>query len=72
MTATPDELAARIEARVRREWPGAHATGRSEFIAPEVRDGGVTDTLLKFVRRVAADEIEKDQQGTGEISGVRR
>lgn len=66
MRATPDEIAARIDARVRREWPGTHAARRVDFIAPEVREGGVTDTLLKFVRQVTAEELAREQ-GTADM-----
>lgn len=65
MTAKPDEIAARIDARVRQEWPGTHAPARKLFIAPEVQDGGVTDTLLKFVRRIAEEEIRRELSAAG-------
>ncbi|HEY8590143.1 MAG TPA: hypothetical protein VIL55_11385 [Naasia sp.] len=64
MRATPDEIAARIDARVRQEWPGTHAARRTDFIAPEVREGGVTDTLLKLVRRVTEEELAREQGAT--------
>jgi hypothetical protein len=60
VTATPEEIAERIDARVRREWPGIRVSSRRTFIAPEIGDGGVTDTLLQLVRRVVQEELERE------------
>ncbi|MCU1571524.1 MAG: hypothetical protein JWR33_2265 [Naasia sp.] len=60
MSGTPEEIAARIDERVRREWPGTHAPARKLFIAPEVQEGGVTDTLLRFVQRIVEEELRTE------------
>ena len=60
MAATPEEIAERIDERIRREWPGTHVGSRSAFIAPQIGDGGVTDTLLRLVRRVIEEELEQE------------
>jgi hypothetical protein len=60
MAATPEEIAERIDARIRREWPGMRVSSRKAFIAPEIGDGGVTDTLLQLVRRVVEEELERE------------
>jgi len=60
MAATAEEIAQRIDERVRREWPGTHVGSRTAFIAPRIGEGGVTDTLLKLVRQVIEDELERE------------
>jgi tripartite-type tricarboxylate transporter receptor subunit TctC len=64
MSATPSELAARIDQRVRAEWPGSRVSTRIEFIAPQIGAGGVTDTLLKLVRQVVEEELQRELAGT--------
>lgn len=60
MTTTPQELASRIVERVRAEWPGSRVSSRAEFIAPQIAEGGVTDTLLQLVHRVAEEELQNE------------
>lgn len=60
MSATAGEIAARIDHRVRAEWPGSRVSTRAAFIAPQIGDGGVTDTLLKLVRQVVEEELERE------------
>lgn len=64
MSANPTEIAARIDARVRAEWPGSRVSTRLEFIAPQIGAGGVTDTLLKLVREIVEDELQRELAGT--------
>lgn len=54
---TTDDLATRVEARVRAEWPGTHITqARGLIEAPEIRDGGSTDALVKLMARIIREE----------------
>lgn len=52
-----DELATRVEARVRSEWPGTHTTGHRGLLeAPEIREGGATDALVLLMARIIREE----------------
>lgn len=58
------DLAARIEARLRAEWPGEHYTDlRGRITVPPIREGGATDALVKFAAFVIREEIaEHDRE----------
>ena len=66
------ELAERVEARIRAEWPGLVMTARGGvFIAPEIQPGGVTDGFVTFVAAIVAEEaaeVEELAWMYGEVS----
>lgn len=59
------DLAERVEARVRAEWPGIHTTALRGIIeVPPIRDGGATDALVKFLAQIVRDESSEVVAGT--------
>ena len=45
-----------VDRRLRAEWPGPHSTPvRGIFAAPEIREGGATDLLVKMAARIAGE-----------------
>lgn len=53
-----EDLAARVEARLRDEWPGTYVPLRMGIIPP-IRDGGATDTFVKLAARIIREEVAK-------------
>lgn len=57
---TPSTLAARVDARLRAEWPGTRRTDRrGDTDVPPVTPGGLTDALILLAARVAEEEAAK-------------
>ena len=45
-----------VDRRLRAEWPGTHSTPvLGIFAAPEIREGGATDLLVKMAARIAGE-----------------
>ena len=55
MTETID-LAARVESRLRAEWPGTSIPARAAYIPDEIHEGGATDTFIHLVARIIREE----------------
>ena len=57
------EVAERVEARIRAEWPKTvvYKDG-GLYTPPAVREGGVTDTLIKLVARIVAEEAAEVEE----------
>lgn len=53
------DLEQRIVERTKDEWVGPHVTTKKTFLAPPVKDGGATDTLIRLTAKVAVDEFNK-------------
>ena len=57
------EVAERVEARIRAEWPGMLITPRGElFLAPQIEPGGVTDAFVAFVAAIVAEEAAEVEE----------
>lgn len=53
-----DDLATRVETRLREEWPGTYIPKRLSF-APPIREDGATDTFVKLAARIIREEVAK-------------
>lgn len=51
------DLASRVEKRVREEWPGEQYVAlRGQSNIPPIREGGLTDALIKLMAEIIRDE----------------
>jgi hypothetical protein len=58
------DLASRVEARIRAEWPGVHITPLRGLVeAPEIREGGSTDALVKLAAHIIRTETHQPFHG---------
>lgn len=53
---TNEDLAERVEARLRDEWPGTPIPLRYGVAPSTIRDDGATDTIIKLATRIVAEE----------------
>lgn len=53
------DLAARVEARLRDEWPGVRTIRGTVRIIPQVEEGGATDTFIRLAAKIVAEEAAR-------------
>lgn len=57
------DLADRVEARIRKEWPGEHETElRGKFLIPPIKSGGATDLLVLTMTEIIREELFEEKK----------